>query len=157
MNWLKQLIGDLRSNRQLAVAANAEHIELTSTHLVVGLKVEWLNKTETAISVKEFHIKVYTLGMMKDPLQFFPLERFERVLTHRAIQKKPVRPFSLPPGQIYSDNVRFISQAVQDIEPGKYMVDFVTKDTNDVIYTSRLEIELTGKHKYRRSEDWQDG
>jgi hypothetical protein len=157
MNWLKQLIGDLRSNRHLSLAAKAEHVELTSTHLVLGLKIEWLNKTDTAISVKEFHIRVYILGLMKEPLQFFPLERFERVLTHRAIQKKPVRPFSLPPGQVYSDQIRFISQAVQDIEPGKYTVDFVTKDANDVTYTNRLEIELTSKQKYRHSEDWHVG
>ena len=99
---------------------------------------------------------MYLHGQNQEPLQFYPLERFERVLGQRALQKTPVRPFTLPSKEIYSEHIRFLSQEVLDIPPGNYSVDVHIKDTSNTSYTNRTKIQLASKIKYRRSEEWQE-
>jgi hypothetical protein len=62
-------------------------------------------------------------GRREEPLRFYPLERFERVLGKKRILKAPVGPFTLPPHEIHTEQLRFISQKVFDIPPGGYAVD----------------------------------
>jgi hypothetical protein len=153
--WIKQLIAGSGS-RELSLAATADHVELTATHLVLGLKLDWCNQTNTPIPIKEVQVMMYLHGHKKEPLQLYPLERFERVLGQRALQKTPVRPFTLPSKEIYSEHIRFLSQEVLDIPPGNYSIDVHIKDTGNTSYASRTKIQLTGRIKYRRSEEWHE-
>ena len=150
INWIKQLFGD----QKVLLEATTDHVELTSSHLVVGLQLQWLNKTDQSIPIKEIQLRVYLEGRNKDPLQLYPLERFTRLTTRRAFEKSPVRPFALPAGEPYTEQMRFISQEVLDLPAGNYPAEVLIKDTNDVIYTNRITLEVEGKIKYRRSEEW---
>src|ERR1700683_4438427 len=97
IDWLKQVLGGTGTSRKLSLVAAADHVELSATHLVIGLQIDWHNQTSDPIPIKEIQITVHLKGRDKKPLRFYPLERFSRSLTHRAIQKAPIRPFSLPP------------------------------------------------------------
>src|SRR5271167_3025671 len=123
MDWIKKLFGGSGSSRKLSMAAKVDHVELTATHLVIGLAIDWQNPTPDPIPVKEVQVVVYINGRNEEPLRFYPLERFARVITHRAIQKSPIRPFTLPPKETYGEQIRFISQEILDIPPGSYAVD----------------------------------
>jgi hypothetical protein len=155
IDWIKQLIAGSGS-RELSLIVTADHVELTATHLVLGLKLDWRNRTNTPIPIKEVQVMMYLHGQNKEPLRFYPLERFERVLGQRALQKTPVRPFTLPPKEIYTEHLRFLSQEVLDIPPGNYGVDVHLKDISNISYTSRTKIQLASKIKYRRSEEWHE-
>lgn len=123
----------------------------------MGLRLDWLNQTDHAIPVKEIQMKVYLDGRKKEPLQFYPLERFARVFTQRALQKTPVKPFALPSKETHTEQIRFISQEVLDIPAGNYAVTIQFKDTSDISYTNRIALGVQSKMKYRRSEEWQEG
>ena len=153
--WIKQLIADLGS-RELSLVATADHLELTATHLVLGLKLDWRNQTDISAPIKEVQVMMYLHGQNKEPLRFYPLERFERVFGQRALQKTPIGPFTLPPKEIHSEHIRFLSQEVLDIPPGNYVIDVYIEDASEASYTNRTKIQLTGKMKYRRSEEWQE-
>lgn len=153
--WIKQLVGVRKSDPRVSVVARADHVELSSTHLVIGLRIDWGNHTKVAIPVKEILLRIYLGGLKHEPLRFYPLERFARVETQRALKKTPVRPFTLPAEEVFSEQIRFLSQEVLDIRPGSYTVEIEVKDTNDVSYTNQLSISLPSKIKYRRSEEWQ--
>ena len=150
INWIKQLVGD----RRVLLEATADHVELTSSHLVMGLQLAWQNQTDHPIPIKEIQVRVYLHGRKKDPLRFYPLERFERVPTHQALQKTPVRPFTLPSKETYTERIRFISQEVLDIPAGNYTAVIQVKDTSDISYTNRITLQVQTKIKYRRSEEW---
>jgi len=80
MDWIKQLIGGWEENRKVSMAATVDHVELSSAHLVVGLEIDFQNKTDDPIPIKEIRVRVYMGGRREEPLRFYPLERFERVL-----------------------------------------------------------------------------
>jgi hypothetical protein len=152
MDWLRQLIGD----RKVSLVATLDHVELTPTHLVMGLKLDWHNGTNDPIPIKEVLVRVYLGGRGVEPLRFYPLERFERVFARRGLQKTPVAPFRLPPRETYTEQIRFISQEVLDISPGNYAVDVQLTDADNISYTSRIKIGVESTVKYRRSEEWQE-
>lgn len=141
--------------RRVSLAATTDHVELTSSHLVMGLQLDWHNRTDNPISVKEIQVKVSLHGPNKEPVQFYPLERFAHDPYRRALQKTPVRPFTLPPHETYTEQIRFISQEVLDIPAGNYAVTIQIKDTSDASYTNRITLQVRNKIKYRRSEEWQ--
>jgi len=133
----------------------ADHVELTPTHLIIGLQIEWYNQTDQPIPVKELQAWLYLHGRNKDPLRIYPLERFARVPNQRALQKTPLRPFSLPAKETYADQIRFISQEILDIPAGSYSAVIQIIDTSDVIYKNQITLQLVTKIKYRKDEDWQ--
>ncbi len=154
---LKQLINEWGGiSPSLGVVVKSDHVELSSTHLVIGVEIDWTNQGTELISVREIQMGIYLAKRSKEPLRFYPLERFARVFTHRAIQKSPLHAFKIPPHHSHSERIRFISQEVRDIPPGTYMVDIVVKDIHEVRHVSRTEIELVAKQKYRRSEEWDE-
>ena len=136
------------------MVAALEHVELSPAHLVVGLTIDWRNRTDSPLPIQDVRMKLYLHGRGQSPLQLYPLERFARVSTQRAIQKTPVSPFTLPPGEIYSEQLRFISQEVLDLPAGSYPIDIRIKDTSENSYTCRSKIRVENKIKYRRSEEW---
>jgi hypothetical protein len=138
------------------MVATADHVELTATHLVMGLQIGWHNRTDNPIPIKEIQMRVAMRGRSEEPLRFYPLERFVRIPTQRALQKTPVRPFVLPSHETYTEQIRFISQEVLDIPPGNYTVEVQITDTSDTRYSSQTKIQVPSKIKYRRSEEWQD-
>ena len=154
--WIQQLIGGSPTDRKVSLALTADHVELTSTHLVMGLQIGWHNRTDNPIPIHEIQVRMYLHGSNKEPLRFYPLERFMRVPAKRAFQKTPVGPFTLPPKEIHVEQIRFISQEVLDIPAGKYTVEVQITDVSDTSYTSRATIDLANKIKYRRSEEWQE-
>jgi hypothetical protein len=149
-----KIFGVLGDSRNVSSAAVVDHVELSPSHLVVGLDIDWRNETNGPLPVKEIQMRLYLSGRGGEPLRFYPLERFEHVLTQRAIQKTPVRPFTLPPCEIHNEQIRFISQEICDISPGTYAVDFQITDTSNASYNSRLKIQVEKKAIYRRSKEW---
>jgi len=99
-------------------------------------------------------VRVYMDGRYKEPLRFYPLERFAHAEFQRAMQKKPLRAFTLPPEETHTQQIRFLSQQVLDIPQGKYRLEVHLKGTDDVSYVNPTTIQVTGKSKYRRSEEW---
>jgi len=154
--WIQQLIGGSPTNRKVSLVVTADHVELTSTHLVMGLQIGWTNRTDNPIPIKEIQVRLYPHGRNKEPLRFYPLERFARVIGKMALQKTPVRPFTLPPKETYAEQIRFLSQEVLDIPPGNYTIEVQITDTSDTSYTNRTTIQVRSKIKYRRSEEWQE-
>jgi hypothetical protein len=152
----RHLIGGSSTNGKLSLALTVDHVELSETHLVLGLGIDWHNRTDDPMPIKEVQIRVYVEGRHKEPLRFYPLERFARVMALRALEKKPVRPFVLPPDEIHTEQIRFISQAIIDIPPGSYVVEVETKDSSDAVYINKSKIHLESKLKYRRSEEWSE-
>lgn len=138
------------------MTATVDHVELSATYLVLGLKIDWCNETNNPIPIKEIHLTVYMGGWGEEPLRFDPLERFERVLTHWGVQKTPVRPFTLTPHEIYTEQIRFISRQVLDIGPGSYAADIQLTDTGETSYINRIEIRVQSEVKHHRKEEWQE-
>lgn len=155
LDFIQQLIGGAEASDKLSVAVTVDHVELSSTHLVLGLKIDWRNRTDDPIRIQDVGVQVYLSGRNREPLRFFPLERFARVLNKREIQKTPVRPFTLPPDEIHSEQMRFISQEVVDIPAGNYAMDVQVMDTENISYANRVKFPVEGRVKYRRSEEWQ--
>jgi hypothetical protein len=122
----------------------------------MGLRLEWHNRTDQPIPIKEIQVKMYLRGRKKDPLRFYPLERFARVTSQRGLQKSPVRPFTLPSHAAYTEQIRFISQEILDLPAGNYDVVVQIKDTSDSSYSNGITLPVQGKIKYRRSEEWQE-
>jgi len=154
INWIEHLIGGWGTNRKLTLVVKVDHIELTSTHLIIGLQIDWHNQTDQPIPVKEVQVRVYLDGRKGEPLRFYPLERFVRAPSERAFQKKPVRPFTLPSKKVFTEQLRFLSQEVLDIPAGDYGVEIEIKDISDISHTCRTHIQLETKKKYRRDEEW---
>ena len=92
---MKTLFGGSGLSGELSLAVTVDHVELSATHLILGLKVDWYNPTGAPIPIKEIQVRVYMDGRYKEPLRFYPLERFAHVDFQRAIQKKPLRALSL--------------------------------------------------------------
>jgi hypothetical protein len=155
--WMTPLIEKWRTKGKLTLVATVDHVELTSTHLVIGFKLEWGNRTDDAIAIKDIQVQVYLNGRDKEPLRFYPLERFARVIGQRAIQKTPIGEFTLPVNEVHAEQIRFISQEILDIPAGKYTVEVQIEDADDNRHTSRTLMELESKSKYRRSEEWVGG
>ena len=141
--------------RKIALTASADHVELTADHLVLGLELCWQNQTDAPISVKDVQLKVALPGRGKEPLRFYPLERFLHVPNHRAVQKKPVRPFTLPIGEPHTEQIRFISQEVLDLPAGSYAAAIELKDTGDISYINETTLRIRNEIRYRRSEEWE--
>ena len=156
MDWIKELIGSWGKTRKVSMAATVDHVELSSTHLVVGLGIDFHNKTDEPIPVKEIRMIAYINGRRAEPLRFYPLERFERAMNNNRISKKNVRPFTLPPHEIHTEQLRFISQEVVDISPGGYAINVELTDTSSASYKSRVKIRVDKSIKYRRDEAWQE-
>jgi hypothetical protein len=154
---IQQLIGGSGTGEKLDLAVTVDHVELSTKHLVLGLKLDWLNRTSDSIRIQDVGVMVYLDGRKKEPLRFFPLERFARAQIKREIQKTAIRPFTLPPDAIYTEQIRFISQEVLDIPPGTYAMDVQLMDTDNTSYLNRVKFPVEGKVKYRRSEEWQLG
>jgi hypothetical protein len=154
--WLKKLLGGPGLSRKISLSAKPDHVELSPAHLVIGLVLTWRNRTSESIKMKKIQVVCYLHGRKKDPLLFYPLERFERVIGHRALQMTPLSPFRLPVKKPYSEQMRFICQEVLDIPPGTYVTDVQVVDTDDKSYTNRVKLRLTAKMKYRTSEEWQE-
>jgi hypothetical protein len=152
--WIKQLTSGSGASRRLAAEAKIDHVELTETHLVLGITIAWNNQTDSPIPVKEIQVALYLHKRSKEPLRFYPLERFVRVPPHRGFEKAPLRPFTLSSKETHTEYIRFLSQEVLDIEPGDYTIDIQLKDTSEVSYSSRVMVHVEGKVKYRRSEEW---
>ena len=157
MNWIKQLFGGWREKRQVSMSAKLDHVELSEAHLVLGLEIDWGNKTNEPIPIKEIKVKIHLDGRGGEPLRFYPLDRFGRVLNKARILKMPVRPLTLPAGEVHTEHLRFISQEVVDIPVGGYAVDIELTDTSNNSYASRTKIRVENGIKYRRSEEWQEG
>lgn len=138
------------------MVATADHVELTPTHLVMGLLIGWHNGTDNPISIQEIQVRVDMRGRNDEPLRFYPLECFARVIGRRAIQKTPIKPFTLPVNETHTEQIRFISQEVLDIPPGNYTVEIQIQDTSETSYTNQTKIQVPSKIKYRRSEEWQE-
>ena len=154
MDWIKQLIGGWGEGRKVSLAAMVDHVELSSAHLVLGLKIDWRNETDDPIPIKEILVSVGLGGRAEEPLWFYPLERFERVSIKKGMEKTPVKPFSLPPHKIHTEQIRFISQEVFDIAPSNYTMHVQLTDTNNGSYTNRIKIRVGSEIKYRLSEAW---
>jgi hypothetical protein len=141
--------------QEIDLSASAEHVELTADHLVIGMVLSWHNRTAAPISIKDMQLHVALPGRGKEPLRFYPLERFERVPQQRALIRKPVRPFTIPAHQEYAEQVRFISQEVLDIPAGRYGAAIEVKDIGDVCYTNEFTLRVDSQIRYRRSEEWE--
>lgn len=152
--WIKPLIEMWRTKSKLTLVATADHVELTDTHLVLGLKIAWSNQTNDDIQVKDIRVGLFLNRRDKHPLRFYPLERFEREFGSRAFEKTPVGPFTLPANEIHTEEMRFICQEIQDLPVGAYMVEVQVIDTSETSHSGRSIIELQGKIKYRRSVEW---
>jgi len=137
------------------MAAAAEHVELSDTHLIIGLVIAWRNRSDEPIPVKEIQVWIQLHRLSKEPLRLYPLERFMRLPGQRSLQKNPVRPFTLPPGEVYTEQIRFISQEVLNLEPGPYAIEIRLTDTRDRTEAEQITIHVPSKIKYRRSEEWQ--
>lgn len=151
------LIEKLRTKGKLTLVVAVDHVELTDTHLIIGFKMEWGNRTDDAIAIKDIQVQVFLHGRDREPLQFYPLERFARIIGQRAIQKTPISAFTVPAGEVHVEQLRFISQEILDIPAGKYTMDVQVEDAGDNHHTNRALIELQSKTKYRRSEEWVGG
>ena len=152
IDWIKNLFG--KSGTNIRSEATVDHVELTSSHLVIGLNLDWLNETGEPIPIKEIGMRLY-LGKNKEPLNFYPLERFQRVSSLRAIQKTPLQAFTLPPKEVHSEQIRFICQEVRDLQPGSYLIEVQLMDTHENICVNRMKIHIQAKNKYRRSDEWE--
>jgi hypothetical protein len=153
--WLKTMFGG--TNDPVSLAAEADHVELSDQHLVVGLHLGWQNNTDVAIPVRGLQVMAYLEGRKREPLCLFPLERFSRPADRRAILKSPLEPFDLPPHEVHIEDVRFISKDVLDLPAGTYPIDIQIADTNDVCYTSHAKIHVVSAIKHRHSEEWDQG
>jgi len=151
MNWIKQWLGSEKVSLDVIV----DHVELTSTHLVVGLQMGWTNRTDKPIPIKEIQVKLYLHGKRSEPLGLYPLERFTRVPNQRGFHKTPMRPLTLPVKEIHVEQIRFISQEVLDLPVGKYPLEVIITDTSDISYTNQISILVESAIKYRLSEEWQ--
>jgi hypothetical protein len=150
MYWVKQLFG---GNRKVSMAATVEHVELTSSHLYLGLTFEWLNETRNPILIREIRLWLYLNGRGEDPLRFHPLERFAHVIGHLGIQKSPLSPFKLPVKQVYTDSLRFICQDVRDLPVDTYAAEIEAKDDDGNSYLTRTHLVVENSMKYRRSDE----
>ena len=136
------------------MAATADHVELSSTRLVMGLQIGWINETDNPIPIKTIKMRLYLRGTKNEPLRFYPLERFARVVGEQSLQKTPVFAFTLPPKEIHAEQIRFLSPGVLDIPAGNYTVEIQITDTSNTSYTNRTTLQVESKIKYRQSEEW---
>ena len=97
MYWIRRLIGVWGEKRRVSMAAMVDHVELSSTHLVMGLKIDWRNETGHPISIKDIQMRIHQAGPGREPLRFYPLERFGRVLNKTRILKSPLDRSRFPP------------------------------------------------------------
>jgi len=154
MYWIKQLLGNWKGSSKISAAVAVDHVELSSTRLVFGLNLGWRNETHDAIPIKEVRVLLFLHKRSVEPLRCYPLERFEHVIGHQAVQKTPVRPFTLPSGEIHTENLRFICQEVFEIPPGTYAAQIETRDIDGYGYINRVKIRIENEVIYRRSEEW---
>ena len=151
MNWIKQLM----VNRMVSVVATADHVELSGSHVVMGLKISWYNSSNDSIFINDVQLKVYLDGR-NESRRFNPLERFARIPAQRAFQKTPIAPFMLRPKETHAEQIRFLNREILDIAPGNYTVEVEIKDISDTSYICRTKLLVTNTIKYRQSEDWQE-
>jgi len=149
---LLPMIDRWRTNRKLTTAATADHIELSATHLVLGLKIDWINRTLHSITIKDIQVAVSLSNRNEEPLRFYPLERFGRSHTGRGYQTTPLCTFTLPSQQNHTEHLRFISQQVLDIPAGNYSVEFFLKDIEDILYNCGANLQIENEIKHRQSE-----
>lgn len=150
----KELIQQWRMNRNVNVLVKPDHVEIASSHLVLGLHVGWENRTTTPIKVLEIQVMLYKPNELDPFAHLLPLERFERNDISRAFQKTPLSQFVLPPKTIHSENIRFITHQSMDIPSGMYTMDVQIRDISNHTYTRRTKIQIDSKIKYRLADDW---
>jgi hypothetical protein len=154
LNETKEHIHQWRMSRNVNVMATVDHVELASTHIILGLNVGWENKTETPIIVVEIQVMIYKRKDHDLLLRLLPLERFARKDIRRTLEKPALSQFKLKPKEIHTEHIRFLSIGSFDIEPGTYTTDIQIRDTKHNTYTRRTKIDVVNKMKYRLAEDW---
>ena len=155
INWIEHLIGGPSMSRRLRIDAVTDHIELTPSHLVIGLKLDWRNRTREAITIKDLRVKLFRPD--DAPLMLYPLERFEhlpRIRAKKPLKKTPLSPFTLPPHITYTEQIRFLSQEALDIAPGEYTAEIQIEDSNNHSYTQETQLELESRLKYCINDEW---
>jgi len=155
ITWIKQQVGDWITSRKVSATAKVDHVEISSTHLIIGLQIDWKNLTNAPITAKEIQARLHLNKGKKGPLRLYPLGCFDREESQGGLQKSPIRPFTLPVGEIHTEQIRFISQEHLDIPIGDYLFELQLTDTNDNTHSNQLSLALCRKFKYRRSDEWQ--
>ena len=140
---------------KVALGVTTDHVELTSVHLVLGLQLQWENRTEESIPVKDIQLALDVHGPKKEYLHFYPLERFERSSHRNAIEKSPMRPFTIPGQGARTENIRFISQEVLDLDKGSYAGILHVTDVNEAAHDYKVHVRVRNEHKYRHTEEWE--
>jgi hypothetical protein len=154
LNETKEQIHKWRLSRNVNVLATVDHIELASSHIILGLNVAWENKTNDPIAIIEIQVMVYKRRDEELLLRLLPLERFGRPDIKRTLEKSPLSQITLPPREIHTEHIRFLSYGNFDLPPGTYTTDILIRDTNHNTYTRRTKIDVENKMKYRLTEDW---
>ena len=149
MNWLKRLFGT-----KVTAQAIADHLELTDTSTVLGLRVNWYNLTGAAIFINDLQLRLYPEGRNAEPHSFGPLERFTRVSGQRTFQKELFTWSMLPPGETHVDEIRFLLEQPVDLPPGKYRVEIEITDLENTQYKLRTDVLIEAKIKFRQTEEW---
>jgi len=150
----KERLQQWRMSRNINVLATVDHVEMASTHVVLGLNIGWENKTLEPITIMEIQVMVYKKKEDELLLRLLPLERFARTDILRTFQRTPLSQFDLPPKAIHTEHIRFLSHGNADVPVGTYTTDIHVTDTNHNIYVRRTHIQVENKMKYRLTEDW---
>ncbi len=150
----KEHIRQWRMSRNVSVMATVDHVEIGSSHIVLGLNVSWENKTNHPITVIEIQVMIYRRRDDELLLRLLPLERFARIDIKRTLEKPPLSHFTLKPKEIHTEQIRFLSHGNFDIPPGNYTIDILIRDTKHNSYTRRTKIQVENRAKYRLTEDW---
>lgn len=154
LNETKERLHQWRISRHVNVLATVDHVELASTHIILGLNVGWENRTDHPITIIEIQVMVYKRKQDELLLRLLPLERFARIDIKKTLEKPPLSQITLPPHEIRTEHIRFLSHGSMDIPPGTYTTDIQIRDADQNTYSRRTKILVENKMKYRLTEDW---
>jgi hypothetical protein len=150
----KQSIHLWRMSRNVNVLAEVDHVELASTHTILGLHIGWENKSKEPITVMEIQVMVYKRRDDEVMLRLLPLERFKRRDIQRTLDKTALSQFTIQPGEVHAENIRFLSHGETDVPVGTYTTDVLITDTDHNHYSRRIKLNVETRMKFRLEEDW---
>jgi len=152
----KELIQQWRINRTVSALATIDHVEVGSSHIILGLDIGWENLTEKPIVIVEIQVAIFRRNAHDVLVRLLPLERFGRKDIQRNLIKMPLHQFTLRSHLVHTEHIRFISHGHLNLTPGTYIADIQIRDTHHTSYTRRTKLVLENKMKYRLSEEWQE-
>ena len=153
INVLKDL-WQSRKTPKVFLEAAVDHVEVADDYLMLGLDIAWNNTTPEPLQVEEIQVTLFPKGRRKEGIRFYAQGHFSRIPGQRVIKKTVgARQFLVPNGVAHVENIRFMTRAILDLDPGEYPVEFQCSVLEGT-FLHDATLTVTPRNRYRTTEAW---